>query len=121
MRERLTNESSSSDEKKLALSILSGDASPENMTVFLSLLDAKEFATIIIPLLRRYDRPEVGQQLVVRLANWSDTETGAAMEFFRPEPAGLTGCSMESNRRWFLKNCSRLTTRVRMAALGNSS
>lgn len=66
--------------KRHAIAILASDASPENLSRFLKLLDTPELAPQIIPLLSRFNDDSVPEQLIQRLPNLQGNDNGTAME-----------------------------------------
>jgi putative heme-binding domain-containing protein len=70
-----------------ALSILASDASPENLPLFLKLIDSARLAPKVIPLLQRYDDPAVADVLIARLPAWEGEEGAATMEVLSSRPA----------------------------------
>ena len=63
-----------------AVSILASDPSPENLPLFLTLLDTEELVWQVLPLLTRFNVPGVATELIARLPNWEGREQAAAME-----------------------------------------
>lgn len=68
------------DELRRALRMLSNDASPDNLQLYLKLLANKDAAVQAIPLLARFDSPQVARELLARLPELQDAEYSAAME-----------------------------------------
>jgi putative membrane-bound dehydrogenase-like protein len=63
-----------------ALSLLAYDSSPRNLPLLLKLLDSAELRPAVIPLLNRFDDPQVGSTLVGGLPKWEQSQTAAAMD-----------------------------------------
>ena len=72
MRALLAEGKRPSRDKRHALSILSGDASSENLPILLRLLDDRQVIDRVIPMLARYDDARVAQALLDRYSSWPD-------------------------------------------------
>jgi putative heme-binding domain-containing protein len=80
MRKLLANPSADARAKQHALSILASDASPENLPLYLKLLDVPALAARIVPLLGQYNDPQVAEVLIARLPGWKSDLHTAALE-----------------------------------------
>ena len=69
----------SQDERRHAFSVLIRAQDPASLPVFLDLLDDPEFRSAILPLLARYDSPDIAPALVSRFSSWSPAEQNAAL------------------------------------------
>jgi putative heme-binding domain-containing protein len=63
-----------------ALQVLQQDASTDRLGLLLQLLERPELVRATLPLLRRYEAPEVAAQLLVHLPTWDAANVAAAME-----------------------------------------
>ena len=80
MRERLTDDAATAEAKLRALSTLAGDASIENLPIYVRLLDVDTFARRVLPLLSGYSDPEIAEAVLARLPGWQGMTSDAAME-----------------------------------------
>jgi putative heme-binding domain-containing protein len=80
MRDSLADQTSNLNAKRHAVSILARDPSPENLRLFLALLNTRELVPQVLPLLTRYNNPAVAKELIARLPQWQGRENAAAME-----------------------------------------
>lgn len=78
MRQRLTSEEPQIDWKH-ALRLLALDRNPENIPVLLMQLDQGERALEVLPLLRGYEDPLVGDAILQRLPEWEGELESAAL------------------------------------------
>jgi putative membrane-bound dehydrogenase-like protein len=63
-----------------SLRLLAGDSSPENLGIYLQLLDDPSVSAQVIPLLGRFSDASVAEQLLTRLPNMEGPDRSAAME-----------------------------------------
>jgi putative membrane-bound dehydrogenase-like protein len=63
-----------------SLRLLSGDSSPENLGIYLQLLNDRTASAQVIPLLGRFSDASVAQQLLTRLPRLEGPDRSAAME-----------------------------------------
>jgi putative heme-binding domain-containing protein len=121
MRDRLTSESATKADKQRALSILAGDASTENLSHYLRLLDTGAFTLQVLPLMSRYRDPAVAEAVLTRLPAWKGETSDVAMEVLcsRPEWAESVLDSIAAGKL----EKSRLTAYFarQMASLGSES
>lgn len=80
MRKLLSDESASVRAKQQALSILASDSSPENLALYLKLLDVPSLTWTIVPLLNQFDDPQVAEALIARLPKWETNQLAPALE-----------------------------------------
>ncbi len=80
MRLRLASESTDLSSKQHALSILAGDVSPENLPLFVRLLETPELRKQVLPLLPRFNDLSVATELLTRFSSWQPVERDVAIE-----------------------------------------
>lgn len=80
MRRVLVEQASKLEAKQHALAMLANDPSIENYELFLNLLDDPRLRLPALPLLRRFDNPEIATRVLERLPSWDGDTTSAAME-----------------------------------------
>ena len=79
LRSTLTNSSAPVDERRHAFDVLSRAQDPASLPIFLSLLDDPGFRGRVIPLLARFDVPEVAPALISRFKTLSPEERTASL------------------------------------------
>jgi putative membrane-bound dehydrogenase-like protein len=87
LRTTLADRKASKDERRHAFSVLSRAQDPASLPVFLDLLDDPEFRSAIIPLLARYDSPDIAPALVSRFSSWSPADQNAVLTTLSRRPA----------------------------------
>jgi putative heme-binding domain-containing protein len=80
LRQKIETGQLNRDALQRSIRMLSSDSSADNLPVFLKLLSNQDAAAQVIPLLTRYNDPEVANQLLKRLPDWKGTELSSAME-----------------------------------------
>ncbi len=80
MRSVLSSQDASTQQRLRAIDVLSADASPANVSLFLQSLDRPRLAARVVPLLARYDRLEVADALLERLPQWPSTLQDRALQ-----------------------------------------
>jgi putative heme-binding domain-containing protein len=79
MRTTLADTGASLEDRRAAFSILSDANDPESVDLIISLLDDGAFTTAVIELAPQLDRPDMAELLIVRFAQFSEKEKGAAI------------------------------------------
>jgi hypothetical protein len=80
MRIQLSDSTAAVRDKHHAIAILASDASPENLAIYLKLLDVPPLAGSVIPLLNQHNDPLVADALIARLPKWPGNLNAAALE-----------------------------------------
>lgn len=85
-RRTLSNGKADASDLAGAIALLALDGSPENVPLLIDLLDSQH-AEKVIPLLRRYDNPQIGSELIKRLTTWDATVADAAVNVIASRPS----------------------------------